>query len=144
MPAAGRSHDTDAMESHRIVVAIANPALARVLLLRLRESLPGEVVVSSEGGFRRGDVVLATPSDFDAVAAAELMNTGVQPIILTPIPRQEEAARYSRAGAPYLAMSIDNHGTLEHAVICALERQSLPAMALRAAASQAVSPRSSA
>ena len=129
------------MEAKRVVVAISDPALARVLINWLRDALTGQVVVGGEVRPHTGDVVLATPSDCDPVAAADYVTQGIQPIILTPIPRTDEMQRYARAGARYLAMSIDDTGCLAEAVLSALDGYS-PPMTERAAFSQVASPRS--
>jgi hypothetical protein len=143
MPPLARLPDTQDMEANRVVVSIGDPALARVLVLWLRDALKGRLVIASGEDPRPGDVVLATPADCDPVAAAELSARGVHPIILTPIPRRDDVARYARAGAAYLVMSIDNDGTLEQAVLSALGRQSSPpAIAPRAPLSHLASPRS--
>jgi hypothetical protein len=129
------------MEANRVVVRIADPALAKVLIIWLRDALRGREVVGSEAEPRPGDVVLATPSDCDPIAAAECASRGVHPIILTPIPRRDEMTAYGRAGASYIVMSIENNGALEKALLEALDRQSPAPARPRAPISHIASPR---
>jgi|GEM_PF-4665392 len=128
------------MEAKRVVVRIADPALARVLILWLRDTLRGLEVVGDECEARPGDVVLATPADCPPVDAAELVRRGIQAIILTPVPRRDELSRYAEAGADYVAMAVDSKD-LERRVNEALGRQSpRPPTASRASVTHLSSP----
>jgi hypothetical protein len=141
MPAGGTGHETRYMAAGSVVVAMDDPGLARVLGFWLKDALHEPILVSSNAdGTAAGDVVITTPGDGDPIAAAELVARGVSVIVLAPVSRSEEGERYRRAGATYLAMSMDNNSALIEAVRAALVPQ-LPVIASRAAASHALSPK---
>src|SRR5512139_3650254 len=71
------------MEAGRILVAIGDSSLARVLALWLADALPGRTVVRSDAYHARsGDTVLVTPSDCEPPAAADLVARGSHPVVL--------------------------------------------------------------
>src|SRR5512139_833016 len=74
------------MEAGRILVAIGDSSLARVLALWLADALSG-------------DTVLVTPSDCEPPAAADLVARGSHPVVLVPVARAQEYERYHKAGA---------------------------------------------
>ena len=124
-------------------IAIDDPGLARVLAVFLRDLIPCPVVVSPLTSFARaGDAAVVTPSDCDAVCAAELESRGVGVVVLAPVPRAEERTRYQAAGAEYLAMSMESNQLLVDALRRRLNQSA--ETDFRPAASQAVSPNCSA
>ena len=144
MPGALRGHETLDMEAGKVVIAIGDSSLARVLKLWLSDALPGRFIVAGNiAEVAPGDVALVTPGDCEPAAAAELTARGAHPIVLAPVPRAIEGERYRKAGAQYLLMSIENAGALVSAVIDAARHYSPPAD-LRPIASQFVSPNFSA
>jgi hypothetical protein len=117
------------MEGSPIHVVSADGALRRALVARL-ERAP-ELHEHTEGaagfeGIGPGDVVVTTPADCPPERAHELVRAGAAVIILAPIPRPEERARYERAGAAaYIPMLIDGVD-LVRAIARSLERARQP------------------
>lgn len=71
---------------------------------------PGFSVAHQDGAFedvRAGEVILTTPSDCSLVQCDELIDAGVQVVLLSPVPREAERANYVLIGARYLAMRVD-------------------------------------
>ena len=121
-------------------IAISDPGLARVLEVYLRDAKVGRLAVAkspAEAG--RGDLVVVTPSDCDAITAAELDRRGVKVVVLAPVPRSDEMVRYRAAGADYIVMSVENSRELVE-VIRARSSQSSVTDFL-AAASHPLSPK---
>ncbi|MGE3074602.1 MAG: hypothetical protein AB7N24_00620 [Dehalococcoidia bacterium] len=105
--------ETQKVEEGKIVVSIGDEWLAGALTLWLAAALPGRDVVrgvvrSLNGSVAPRDIVLLTPSDCSPEELAELSSRGLQAIVLAPVHRADEADRYTRAGADYIVMSVDN------------------------------------
>jgi hypothetical protein len=90
-----------------------------------------------------GDAVVTTPAQCDPITAAELERLNVAVVILAPVFRLDERARYQRAGAEYLVMSIENNRLLLE-YLDKRWSQSVLATAARAAATHRSSPNFSA
>ena len=103
------------MEAGFVVVAVADRALRRILTLWLRDAMPDWDVRAADHA-EPGEVIVATPFDLSAAAAAELALRNVRVVILAPMPRSEERERYALAGAAYVAMSFDRTRALENAI----------------------------
>lgn len=132
------------MEAGKVLVAIRDSSLARVLSLWLADALPGHLVVRGlTVDAAPGDAVLVTPADCEPGEVAELVAHGSRAVVLTPVSRPTERERYAAAGASYVVMSIENNSALVSAVLGEPPAQSV-APDLRAASSQRVSPNCSA
>ena len=113
--------------------------MRKVLTIWLRDAMPGRDVRAADTA-EAGEVYIGTPMDLSPAAAAELVARGVRPIVLAPMPRAEERARYALAGAAYVAMAFDGKRGLENAIEAASNGCQSFAMAVPAACSQASSP----
>lgn len=101
------------MDAGKILVAIGDGSLARVLTFWLTEALPSRIVLRSGAAEASpGDTVVATPGDLLPAAAADLVARGSRAVVLAPVPRPQERVRYEAAGADYVVMSVDNAGLL--------------------------------
>ena len=93
-----------------IRIAVANVPLARALLTRVTGAMNG-ISVSADGMFGSvgpGDVLVTTPTDCSAVECHLLAQQGTAVIVLAPVIREFDRARYLEAGATaYIAMQID-------------------------------------
>jgi len=106
------------VEARPILIAVGDPSLARVLALWLGTALPGrQVFCSPLDESPSAATAIVTPSDCTPSEAAERDARGLHTIVLTPVARPDERARYLAAGAAYLVMSVDNAalmGALAH------------------------------
>jgi hypothetical protein len=97
------------VDAGNIVVSISDKWLAGALTLWLAGALPERRVLQGFGhGVAPADSVLFTPTDCLPEEAAEIRARGSRVVVLAPVSRPEEAARYARAGAEYIVMSVDN------------------------------------
>ena len=101
------------MEAGRILVAIGDVSLARVLALWLADALPGREITRSgalEAG--PGDTVLFPPGDLPPSTAGDIVARGSRAIVLAPVPRPSEQEHYVAVGVHYVVMSVDNAALL--------------------------------
>lgn len=92
-----------------VYVVTADPALKRALVGRLQRD-PGFVLPPHDGSFDElsaGDLVLTTPADCSPAFCAQLGAEGVNVVILAPVVREADRARYQGAGAEYVPMLVD-------------------------------------
>ena len=91
------------------MVSIDDGWLAGALTLWLAGALPDRIIVRGDGyGAAAPDTVLFTPGDCEPEQAAEIRARGSSVVVLAPVSRPDEEARYLRAGAKYVVMSVDN------------------------------------
>lgn len=141
MPGRSANPDTVDMAAGSVTIAIDDPGLAKVLAAWLKDVLGRPVCVRTDADrLSSGDVMLTTTGDTDPVSTAELVGRGVRVIVLAPVIRPDEAARYRRGGAQYFPMSLDNNDPLAQAIQEALDAQSPPAIAFRAIPCHPLSP----
>jgi hypothetical protein len=115
------------MEAAKVVVAVRDFTLRKVLTLWLRDAMPGRDIRAGDSA-EEGEVMVTTAIDVSPAEAAELQLRGTAVVILTPMPRSEERERYGLAGASYVAMSFDGSRALESAI----EQASVPRVPAKA------------
>jgi len=102
--------DNTGVKGQSIRIAIADAALGKALLGRVARSLNG-TPVAAEGMFDSlvpGDVLITTPNDCSAVECHYLSQLGMRVIVLAPVIREFDRARYLEAGAmAYIPMLLD-------------------------------------
>ena len=102
--------DNRGVKGQSIRIAIADAALGRALLGRIARAMH-ETPVTAEGMFDSlvpGDVLITTPNDCSAVECHYLSQLGMRVIVLAPVIREFDRARYLEAGAvAYIPMLLD-------------------------------------
>lgn len=92
-----------------LFVVTGDRALKRALVGRMERAQEFHLP-ASDGSFdqlRVGDLVLTTPADCSPAFCAQLVAGGVKVIILAPVVREADRARYRRVGAEYIPMLVD-------------------------------------
>lgn len=97
------------MNEVAVHVVTGDRALKRALVGRIRRD-PGFIIPASDGSFDdlvAGDLVITTPADCSPAFCAHLVSDGVRVVILAPVERASDRARYTSAGADYVPMLVD-------------------------------------
>ena len=84
-------------------------ALKRALVGRIERD-SGFFLPPSDGSFDElvaDDLVITTPTDCSPAFCAQLVRGGVTVVILAPVEREADRARYKGAGAEYVPMLVD-------------------------------------
>ncbi len=114
------------MSVPEIHVVMRDPSLRRAVAARIgRDGMFGGPVVGEAlmDVIPPGEVVVTTAMDCPPEAARRFVDGGASVIVLTPIAREEEEARYLRAGVlAYIPMAIDAYN-LMGALRAALENR---------------------
>ena len=103
------------MASSGIYVVTGDRALKRALVGRIQRAHDFHLP-ASDGSFDQlgaGDLVLTTPADCSPAFCAQLVAAGVKVIILAPVVREADRARYRRCGAGYIPMLVDTEQLFE-------------------------------
>lgn len=103
------------MASVGLYVVTGDRALKRALIGRIQLA-PEFHLPPSDGSFDQlsaGDLVLTTPADCSPAFCAQLVAAGVHVVILAPVVREADGARYRRAGAEYIPMLVNTQQLFE-------------------------------
>lgn len=98
-----------------LYVVTGDSALKRALVGRIQRA-PDFHLPASDGSFDQlgaGDLVITTPADCSPAFCAQLVAGGVKVIILAPVVREADLARYRRVGAEYIPMLVDTEQLFE-------------------------------
>ena len=97
------------MTAVSVYVVTGDRALKRALVGRLERD-SGFVLPPHDGTFdelKSGNLVITTPADCSPAFAAQLTTAGINVVILAPVAREADRARYEGAGAEYVPMLVD-------------------------------------